>query len=127
MENTTPTETQATLYYDGNCSLCNREMARLAAVKEDGLRLQDIHTISDYQALPDRDTLLRNLHLKTAEGEILTGVDANVVAWQGTRPGRLLGWMRWPLVKPVANAFYRLWALWRYRRLYGDTAEQQQR
>lgn len=109
---------QATLFYDGNCPLCTREMARLAELKDDGLRLQDIHQIDDYRGLPDRATLLRNLHLKTADGNLLTGVDANVAAWQGTRHSRLVGWTRWPLVKPLADAVYRWWAHWRYWRLY---------
>jgi predicted DCC family thiol-disulfide oxidoreductase YuxK len=129
MENRNQSCEQATLYYDGQCPLCTREMARLAALKEDGLRLQDIHQIDDYRGLPDRDTLLRNLHLKTADGELLTGVDANVMAWQGTPYSRLFAWMRWPLVKPVADTLYRWWALWRYRRLYrkkGQSSETQQ-
>ena len=126
MNSNSQTHEPATLYYDGNCPLCTREMARLAEVKGDGLRLQDIHSITDFHALPDRDTLLRNLHLKTAEGKILTGVDANVAAWQGTRYSPLISWMRWPLIKPLVDAAYRFWALWRYRRLYDDSEKQKQ-
>lgn len=126
MDNKHAANPPATLYYDGHCSLCNREMARLAALKDDGLRLQDIHSITDFDALPDKDTLLRNLHLKTAQGRILTGVDANVAAWQATRYGRLFRWMRWPLIRPLADAVYRIWALWRYRRLYDDKESQRQ-
>ncbi|TDG13392.1 DUF393 domain-containing protein [Seongchinamella unica] len=126
MENNRQHCAQSTLYYDGHCSLCTREMARLAEFKDTGLRLQDIHQLDDFRGLPDRDTLLRNLHLKTAEGRLLTGVDANVAAWQGTRYRHLVGWMRWPVVKPVADAVYRWWARWRYRRLYGNNGNQQQ-
>ena len=124
MENSNQAKAQATLFYDGNCPLCTREMARLAEMKDDGLQLQDIHQIDDYQGLPDRHTLLRNLHLKTADGTLLTGVDANVTAWQGTRYSRLFGWMRWPLVKPLADAAYRWWARWRYWRLYDHQGNQ---
>jgi predicted DCC family thiol-disulfide oxidoreductase YuxK len=64
--------------------------------------------------------LLRTLHLRTADGELLQGLEANVAAWQHTRVGFLWRWLQWPLVRAVAGRVYDAWALWRYRRLYGD-------
>ncbi len=107
-----------TLYYDGACPLCTAEMARLGKLCDDGLDLRDIHTMTPDPDLPDREKLLRNLHLRRADGRILTGIDANVAAWQHTRLGFLWRWLRWPLVRPIADAAYRLWAERRYRRLY---------
>ena len=52
---------------------------------------------------------------------LLTGVDANVAAWQYTRYGWWFRWMRWPLIRPIADHFYDLWARWRYNRLYRNT------
>lgn len=107
-----------TLYYDGQCPLCSKEMAKLGTMCGGGLELRDIHQLPASDALPDRDTLLRTLHLRTADGRLLTGIDANVAAWQHTRLGPLWAWLRWPLIKPCADFCYNLWAERRYRRLY---------
>ncbi len=121
-----------TLYYDGQCPLCTREMAKLGQLCDAQLQLADIHRLppdnsleqtdglAPTDALPSRDTLLKTLHLRTAEGQWLTGIDANVAAWQHTRLGPLWRWLRWPLIRPVADRVYRLWAERRYRRLYSS-------
>ena len=108
----------ATLYYDGQCSLCTREMARLEKLKDQQLELADIHSLEPDPDLPDRDTLLRTLHLRLPNGQLLTGADANVAAWQYTRQGAWFRWMRWPLIRKVVDHCYDRWARWRYERLY---------
>ena len=110
----------AILYYDGNCSLCLREMARLGKLKSAQLQLVDIHEVPPDSGLPDRDTLLRTLHLQLPDGHLLTGADANVAAWQHTRHGLWFRWMRWPGLRLVVDRVYDAWARWRYRRLYGQ-------
>ncbi|PLW70716.1 thiol-disulfide oxidoreductase DCC family protein [Pseudohalioglobus lutimaris] len=109
---------RAQLFYDGRCPLCVKEMVRLGALKNDDLELVDIHALPAGDTLPDAHTLLRTLHLKTPAGNMLTGVEANVAAWQYTRHGHWLRWMRWPLFRPLADRFYDFWARWRYNRLY---------
>jgi len=109
-----------TLYYDGRCPLCMKEIAKLEALGDPSLALTDIHSLSSDETLPDKDTLLRQLHLKTADQQLLTGLDANVAVWQHTRFGWLLSWLRWPIIRQIADAAYNSWAGWRYRRLYGD-------
>ena len=52
---------------------------------------------------PTADELLRTLHLQRADGAWLTGADANVAAWEGTRRGRLLRVLRWPLLRPFVD------------------------
>ena len=116
------TQTQlpaATLYYDGQCSICTKEMDRLGRLKTDDLVLADIHKLAADPQLPGTDALLRTLHLRKANGTLLTGVDANVTAWGYTRIGLLFKWMRWPLIAPIVSLFYARWARWRYERLYG--------
>lgn len=114
-----PARPEATLYYDGHCPLCRREMARLGEHRPDQLRLVDIHELGETADLPGRDTLLRTLHLQLSDGQLLTGVDANVTAWRYAGRGNWLAWLRWPLVRPLADLCYGFWARWRYRRLYG--------
>lgn len=108
----------ATLYYDGHCPLCMREMAKLSQLKSQDLQLVDIHSLAQEDATPDRDKLLRDLHLRTADGRWVTGVEANVLAWGYTARGRWLAWLRWPVIRPLADLGYSVWARWRYRRLY---------
>lgn len=112
--------TPAILYYDGKCPLCMREMARLGKLKSAQLQLADIHEVAPDSGLPDRDTLLRTLHLQLPDGRLVTGADANVAAWQYTRHGLWFRWMRWPGLRPVVDSVYDAWARWRYRRLYGQ-------
>ena len=112
-----------TLYYDGRCSLCAAEIASLAQVRGASLNLVDIHGEQDRAGdTPSRDTLLRTLHLRRADGAWLTGADANVAAWEGTTRGRLLRILRWPVLRPVVDIVYARWARWRYRRLYDADA-----
>lgn len=81
--------------------------------------LQPLHPVSQ-DATPDKDQLLRVLHLRRADGVWLQSADANVAAWEGTRHGRILSVLRWPVIRHVVDVVYTLWARWRYRRLYGE-------
>lgn len=108
-----------TLFYDGQCPFCIREVRLLTRIADDGLQLTDLHAVPDNPGEPTRLARLKNLHLRTCEGEWLTGVDANVRAWSHTRWGFLFRVLRWPLVGSLADASYRYWARKRYRNLYG--------
>lgn len=127
MKNTETGRGEATLYYDGQCPLCAKEMDRLAALKSEQLELVNIHQLAENIELPDKEALLRNLHLRLPNGEMLTGVAANVTAWEYTPRGRWLRWLKWPLISPVADFVYGWWAEWRYRRLYGRSPAAQGR
>jgi len=80
--------TKETLYYDGACPLCAREMKHLAKLKRESLDLVDIHGLEITEEMPSKEDLLLNLHLKRGE-EWVVGADANVAAWQHTRFGAL--------------------------------------
>lgn len=119
---------QDILYYDGQCPLCSFEMEHLDRFRSDELALVDVHGLDDTDTgLPSKESMLGMLHLKTRDGEWLTGVDASVRAWRSTGFGRVLEILRWPLVAPVVDAVYVRWARRRYRKLYGRDcpAEQQ--
>ena len=111
------------LFYDGQCPLCVAEMDKLRTLADGGLDRVDIHTADEELDLPERETLLGTLHLRRKEGGFLVGMDANVAAWQHTRYGWLWRPLRWPLIRQFADACYRPWARWRYRRLYGRNPE----
>jgi predicted DCC family thiol-disulfide oxidoreductase YuxK len=126
-----------TLFYDGACPLCNAEVRRLRELADDRLRLVDVHEVAPEQpagaagpecavspegagALPGRVALLRNLHYRRSDGTVLSGLDANVAAWQHTRLGPLWRWLRWPVIRPIADRCYAFWARKRYRGLYDE-------
>ena len=114
MADTPPT---VELYYDGQCPLCSIEMRHLQQLKRDTLILTDIHLATDLNQETKRDFLSR-LHLRMPDGEMLSGLDASVYAWQQTRFGFLWSWLRWPIVKPLADFIYDKWAQRRFDRLY---------
>lgn len=106
-----------TLYYDGKCSLCVAEMDKLAGIKGEQLELQDIHQLSDQLSEEERINMLKVLHLQRGD-QWITGIDANIAAWQHTRWGWIWRILGLPLIKPIANLAYKRWARWRYERLY---------
>ncbi len=105
-----------TLYYDGACPLCRAEIGKLERHSRDKLCLVDIHEMQDDAGTPDRDALLARLHLRTADGEWLTGIDANIRAWHHTPFRRLWQVLGWPLIRPFAAFGYETWLKLRARR-----------
>ena len=67
--------TKDTLYYDGACPLCAREMKHLANLKRDSLELVDIHNTDITDDMPSKADLLLNLHLKRGDDWVV-GADA---------------------------------------------------
>ncbi|WP_051207757.1 thiol-disulfide oxidoreductase DCC family protein [Saccharospirillum impatiens] len=109
-----------TLYFDGSCPLCAKEIRLLRRLCDDGLALRDIHDLPDSHQ-PDREVLLRTLHLQTTDGDWVTGLNATVSAWQHTRVGWVFRPLLWPGVKTIASRVYRRWADRRFDRRYCST------
>ncbi|TVP59380.1 MAG: DUF393 domain-containing protein [Halomonadaceae bacterium] len=108
-----------TLFYDGQCPLCQREMRTLERLRRDSLQLQDIHALSPDPHRPPNEDLLYLLHLQTGAGDWVIGLPANVRAWSHTRFGWLFRPLLWPGLRQVAEAVYFRWAKQRYRKRYG--------
>ena len=106
-----------TLYYDGRCPLCAREARWLASRQRGQLVLVDIHGLKLDET--QRTALLEVLHLRTGDGQWLTGVDASQRAWAHVLPGWLLRPLGWRWLRFFLNPLYSFWAKRRYRRLYG--------
>lgn len=107
----------ATLYYDGACPLCSREMNTLRRCTSNALSLVDIHDLTSLNHVDvDKHTLLQTLHMQTADGEWVTGISANVLAWQYTKYGVFFRWLEWPLIKSVARFIYSYWTRVRYQK-----------
>lgn len=109
---------KATLFYDGQCPVCAREMRLLNKLKQAELQLVDVHQMLSL-ANDERERLLRRLHFKQADGRWLLDVDASVAAWSFTPLGFLLRPLRWRLLAPLVDHLYERWADKRYCRVYG--------
>lgn len=103
---------KAILYYDGKCSLCSREISLLNTFKNSQLELVDLWQVDI--DIP-RYELQRILHLRTAQGDWLTGLDATASAWQHTKFGFILAPLRWPLIKQIADNVYIRWTKQRFK------------
>jgi predicted DCC family thiol-disulfide oxidoreductase YuxK len=112
---------RAQLYFDSYCPLCNREIALLKRLSNNEISFVDVHGVSESQhaeTLPEKSDLLKRLHCRTADGQWLVGLDANVYAWSKTPYGPLFSLLRvWP-VRPIADAIYSRWADRRFEKRY---------
>lgn len=108
-----------TLYYDGQCPLCSKEIAVLKRWQRGGLAFVDIHSLDSSNDLSRQIKMLQILHLR--RGDIwLTGVDATVAAWSHTPVGLLFKTLRLPLLSVLVDKAYMKWAKRRYEKLYGQ-------
>lgn len=108
-----------TLFYDGRCPLCAREIETLRKLQDGNLIFADIHEQYDGNPLiPGQEALLRRLHLMTGTGDWVTGLEATVRAWSHTALGFLFKPLLWPMVFPIASRIYETWADRRYERKY---------
>lgn len=108
-----------TLFYDGSCPLCAKEVRTLRRLQRGQLIFADIHEQPEGSPqLPSHEDLLRRLHLMTWTGEWVTGLHANVRAWSHTPFGWLFKPLLWPVIYPIARRVYESWADRRYERKY---------
>lgn len=105
---------KATLYFDGRCPLCRREIRWLRRWASDKLLFEDVHCarLSPCQ----RSAMLQQLHLRTASGQWLVGLPANVAAWRMTPFGLLWAPLLWPGIRQLAHRVYQRWAVRRSQR-----------
>ncbi|GBO86468.1 MULTISPECIES: thiol-disulfide oxidoreductase DCC family protein [Marinobacter] len=108
-----------TLFYDGQCPLCAKEIRILRKLQRGNLIFADIHEQRDGSGnLPSHETLLRRLHLMTWTGEWVIGLPANVRAWSHTPFGFLFKPLLWPGIFQIASRIYGRWADKRFERKY---------
>lgn len=96
-----------TLFYDGNCSLCIKEMNKLESLKDKNLTLTNIHQMQISDA--EKDRLFSRLHLQTSDGQMLTGFKANIRAWRHTRFKKALWIFQFPPLSWFGELGYRVW------------------
>lgn len=107
-----------TLFFDGSCPMCTKEIKLLKNISDGGLSFVDVHKCEIDKNLPPKLDMLKVLHLRTAQGGWMKGVSATVQAWSHTNWGWIFKPLLWPLINHIAEYVYEKWAEKRYRRLY---------
>jgi predicted DCC family thiol-disulfide oxidoreductase YuxK len=108
------------VYYDGACRVCSVEMEHYRRLDRAGrLVFVDI-AAADFDPAPlglPVSAFQAQLHVRTADGRWLTAIDAFLALWNvlpGVRFRLLRRLVGAPLLRPLADAGYRLFARYRY-------------
>ena len=103
-----------TLYFDGACPLCAREINHLRRHANPArLALVDISAAS-FQTpvdLPAGANLQQRLHARFADGQWLSGPEATLWSWRAAGLGRWVAPLAWPWLRGVWQALYRLFSI----------------
>ena len=97
------------LYYDGACPLCRGEINKLKKFTKNNLVVINIHDLEKNDNVPDKQRLLSRLHLRTADGQWLTGLAANIRAWHHTPFRHLWRMLNWPVIRFFSHRAYEFW------------------
>ncbi len=100
-----------TLYFDGDCPLCAREIQLLRRrADEHRLNLVDI-SLGDFDptvAGQSKQTLQNCLHARFADGQWVTGLDATLWSWRAAGLDRWAAPLTWEPLRPLLELGYRL-------------------
>ncbi|MPQ83214.1 DUF393 domain-containing protein [Pseudomonas sp. MAFF 730085] len=100
-----------TLYFDGECPLCAREVQLLRRRALDTrLVLVDIsHDAFDATAFGfTLEQMQDSLHARFANGRWVTGLDATLWSWRAAGLGRWAAPLAWRPIRPLLTLGYRL-------------------
>lgn len=112
------------ILYDRECPLCRTEVHwLLARCKDGGLQAEDI-SAPDFDPARygvTRAAVIAELHGVLPDGTVTRGMESVRRSWQAAGLGGWIAWTRWPLLRPLADFGYRLFARHRIRvgRLFG--------
>src|SRR5690606_32724333 len=110
--------TQITVFYDGNCPLCVREMRHLKRLDaQHNIKLEDIQAEGFRERFPEVDPDRANamLHGLDSNGQWLYGLDVTHAAWQAVGRGWMIAPLRWPIIRWFADKAYLFFARHRSR------------
>ena len=109
-----------TVFYDGYCPLCVKEMASLAARdKQHKLDLVDVHQTEFTQWYPEITpeaalTILHGYLHNDKERKLVTGLDVTCHAWRLVGKGWLVAPLRWPVLRWFCDKAYLCFARHRF-------------
>lgn len=109
---------QLTLLYDGECPLCLHEVNFLRK-KDAGRGLVNFVDIADDHYDPaawggvDFETAMGRIHAVLADGTVIKNVEVFRRIYSLLGIGWIYAPTRWPLVGPLVDKLYDVWAAWR--------------
>ncbi len=106
------------ILYDGDCPLCRREIDMLRRRNRRGrLAMEDIAdpTFDAGRYGVSQDVLMARIHGVDPEGRLVEGVEVFRRAYAAVGLGWLLAWTRWPGLRRLSDAAYRVFARNRLR------------
>lgn len=111
MSDTKPAAPKPTVYFDGSCPLCRREIGHYRSISgSEDLSWTDVSACPMNTVAPDldKDAAMARFHVRTADGKLLSGAAAFAELWT-----HLPGW-RWagrlaslPIILPMLELAYR--------------------
>ena len=110
--------TELTIFYDGGCPLCAREMRHLQNLDtEQKIAYEDINAPDFNRRFPYVDKLEADqiLHGELAGGEMIYALDVTYCAWSLVGKRHWVAPLRWPVIKQIADYAYILFAKHRHR------------
>ena len=110
-----------TVYYDGKCNLCSKEINYYKKIcDENKFSWNDIanHPKELKKIKVTQSEALMYLHAMDKNGNLHVGVDAFILIWKNLRFWKYLSYIiSLPIVKQVANLFYKSFAKYRFYNL----------
>lgn len=106
-----------TIFFDGNCPLCEREITALRnRDHKNRLQFENIHAIDFTYRYPyiDISKADRMLHGQLADGAMIYGLDVTAKAWALVDAYRWIQILRWPVIRWFSDIGYRLFARLRH-------------
>lgn len=110
-----PSKTSIKIFYDAQCPLCRKERRRYERwLGQDADDVGWLDVSENEQTLlrkgVERDMALRSLHIETAQGELIEGIDAYRVLMKRIPLLVPIAWiLGLPGIKPGVRAFYDKW------------------
>jgi predicted DCC family thiol-disulfide oxidoreductase YuxK len=110
---------QIRVLFDGECPLCSREV-RFLARRDRGRGRIAFQDLADPAFDPrvhglDRARAMARIHGVLPGGQVVEGVEVFRRAYAAVGLGWLLAWTRWPILRGLADAAYRVFARNRLR------------
>lgn len=107
------------VFYDGWCSVCKRTAQQFRKYDRDRGIVRCIDFRSDPVASEAAgvpiETLSASMHARFPDGELLSGPEAIRRVMHALGRGSLASWTRWPIIRPIVDWCYKLFARNRLR------------
>jgi len=111
------TEESSTLYFDGQCPLCSREIKKLKKSVRDPICFVDVHQAD--LSKKQRTKFLKKLHF-FKDGSVKVGFEANLALWLATRHAWFFSVFKLPIIFHFCRIVYDVWAKHRFAARYPD-------